>query len=220
MKNQPVQVQVSDNLTWESARVDSFLQDFDCPPPMPIAGITPQWYKDLKGDLRQYRNDDWRYNHTARWCKGLQGVMRTGWTIPLPVEVGPEQTVIGRKIVVPEMMYGTMWNDQDADGNHVWDLTVVFWPWRARLTKGWRMLTTAYPLDWSPDWFEFSGMPAANYFINTEKKSIGNMYRYEQPLDTDQYDYFNVETVLATKRGTVIPKGTITFNLVIIPPGE
>jgi hypothetical protein len=220
MKQQPAEVCVSNNLTWQSARVDSFLQDFDCPAPTPISNYTPEWYRNLKGDLSHYRTDKWRYNHTARWCKGLQGIMRSGWTIPLPVDVGSDQTVIGRKIVVPEMLYGTMWNERDSNGDHVWDFTVMFWPWRARLTKGWRMMITAYPLDWSPDWFSFAGMVPANYSINQEKNGIGNMYQFEQPLDSDNYDYFNVESVLATRKGTIIPQGTITFNLSIIPAGE
>lgn len=220
MRFQPAQVQVSENLTWESARQDDFLQDLECPPPSPISDYVPHWYKSLKGDLSQYRQDQWRHNHSARWCKGFQGIWREGWTIPLPVDVGPEQTVIGRKTLVPEMLYGTMWNEKDSNGDHVWDLTLMFWPWRARLSKGWRMMTTAYALDWSTNWFSFSGMPEANYTIDSKKNSIGNMYHYEQPLDTDKYDYFNVESVLATKRNTVIPKGTVTFTLLIIPPGE
>ena len=113
-----------------------------------------------------------------------------------------------------------MWNERDANGDHVWEFTVMFWPWRARLAKGWRMMIGAYPLDWSSDWFSFAGMAPANYSINLENNGIGNMYRFEQPLDSDNYDYFNVESVLATRKGTVIPKGTITFNLSIIPAGE
>jgi len=221
MRQQPAEVYISNNLTWQSARVDSFLQDFDCPAPTPICEYMPSWYKNLKGDLSQYRTDQWRHNHTARWCKGLQGIMQNGWTIILPVQVGQEQTIIGRKILVPEMLHGTMWNEQDADGDHVWEFTVMFWPWRARLTKGWRVMITAYPLDWSTNWFSFAGMPPANYSINNDKNSIGkNMYQWEQPLDIELYDYYNIESVLATKKGTIIPKGTITFNLSIIPVGE
>lgn len=218
MKNQPRCVTVNDSLTWESARVDDFLQELDCGPPQPTQDFLPEWYANLKGDLRTYRNDDWRYNHTARYCKGLQGLHSIGWTMPLPIDITEQQNVISRKIVVPEMLYGTMWNDKGPDDQHVWDLTIVFWPWRARLAKGWKMLTTAYHLDWNLNWFSFSGLPPANYSTNLEKNSIGSMYQWEQELDTDTYDYYNIETVHAFRKGTSIKKGTVTFSLILIPP--
>lgn len=217
MKTQPATIEIDHNLAWESARVDTFLHDLDCPPPCQAKGHVPTWYANLKGDLQMYRQDHWRYDHTARYCKGLQGIRGLGWIMPLPMDIGGEQNVISRKIVVPDMLHGTHWNDRDAFGNHIWDLTVIFWPWRARLTKGWSMLTMAYPIEWSPDWFSFAGMPPANYSVNTEKNSVGNMYQWEQPLDTDRYDYYNIETVHAFKRDTIIPKGSVTFSLVIIP---
>jgi hypothetical protein len=80
------------------------------------------------------------------------------------------------------------------------------------------MMTTAYHLDWSPDWFSFAGMPPANYSINPDKNGIGNMYQWEQSLDTERYDYYNIETVHAFRCGTCIPKDTVTFSLTIIPP--
>jgi hypothetical protein len=218
MKNQPASVKVNDYLCWESARLDDFLADLDCEPPQPTQNFLPEWYANLKGDLRSYRTDDWRYNHTVRYCKGLQGLHSIGWTMPLPIDITAEQNVISRKIVVPEMLYGTMWNEKDQNNQHVWDFTIVFWPWRARLAKGWKMFTTAYHLDWNPDWFEFSGLPPANYSVNLEKNSIGSMYQWEQALDTDTYDYYNIETVLAFRRGTTIKKGAITFSLILIPP--
>jgi hypothetical protein len=217
MINQPAEVVVDENLTWESARVDPFLSNLECPPPTPLSQYLPQWYRDLKGDLREYRNDEWRYNHTARYCKGLQGMQSLGWTIPLPVPVNGVQNVISRKIVVPEMLYGTMWNDKDANGDHIWDLSIVFWPWRARVTKGWRVMIMPYTLDWSPDWFSFSGAAPGNYEINAEKNGIGNMYRWEKPLDVVKYDYYNIDTVHAFKRNTTISEGTLVFAAVIIP---
>lgn len=218
MKQQPARVKVNEYLTWESARVDDFLADLDCGPPQPTQNFLPQWYANLKGDLQTYRNDDWRYNHTARYCKGLQGLHNIGWTIPLPIDITEQQNVISRKIAVPEMLYGTMWNDKDQNNQHIWDLTVVFWPWRARLSKGWKMLTTAYQLDWNPNWFSFSGMPPANYKINLDKQGIGPMYRWEQSLDTDTYDYYNIETVHAFRKGTTINRGAAIFSLILIPP--
>jgi hypothetical protein len=218
MKQQPAEVYVSNNLAWESARVDSFLQDFDCGPPQPVRKFMPDWYRSLKGDLCHYRNDNWPVDRTVKYCKGLQGLRNLGWTIPLPIDITYEQNVISRRLLVPEMMHGTIWNERDANGEHIWDLAIVFWPWRARLTKGWQMMTTAYHLDWNQDWFSFSGMPAANYLINNDKNGIGNMYQWEQPLDTEHYDYYNVETVHAFRRGTHIPKDSITFSLIIIPP--
>jgi hypothetical protein len=138
----------------------------------------------------------------------------------LPVDITQEQNVISRRKAVPEMLYSTHWNDRDANGEHIWDLTVIFWPWRARLSKGWQMMTSAYHLDWSPDWFGFAGMPAANYSINQDKNSIDNMYQWEKLLDTDQFDYYNIETVHAFRQGTCIPKDTVTFSFVIIPKGK
>lgn len=220
MLRQPSQIQVSEHLVWESARVDDFLKDFDCVAPQPTNNFIPSWFKDLKGDLRSYRNDDWRYNHTARYCKGLQGLHNIGWTIPLPVDLTSQENIISRKNVVPEMLYGTMWNEKDSLGRHVWDLQVVFWPWRARLTKGWKMLITPYYLDWNPDWFTFAGMTPANYKIFQEKNGIGNMYQWEQELDTEKYDYFNIETVHAIRQGAYIPKDTVTFSLIVIPSDQ
>jgi hypothetical protein len=80
------------------------------------------------------------------------------------------------------------------------------------------MLTTAYQLDWNPNWFSFSGMPPANYKINLDKQGIGPMYRWEQSLDTDTYDYYNIETVHAFRKGTTINRGAIIFSLILIPP--
>jgi hypothetical protein len=218
LRKQPCQVLVNDYLTWESARLDDFLQNFDCPPPTPLSEYIPSWYKNLKGDLSHYRTDQWRYNHTARWCRGLQGISQIGWTIPLPVEIGLQESTIGRKSLVPEMLYGTVWNEKDDAGHHVWDFTIVFWPWRARLSKGWKMMVTSYPLDWNPDWFTFSGLAPANCTPNPPRNSLGNMYLWEQPLDTDNYDYYNIETVHASRVGTSISKGEVTFSLIIIPP--
>jgi hypothetical protein len=220
MLNQPSEIKVDDNLTWESARVDPFLSTLECPPPFPTSQFFPQWYRDIKGDLRNYRDDKWRYDHTARYCKGLQGMQSLGWTIPLPVDITSEQNVISRKIVVPEMLYGTMWNNKDKNGEHVWDLTVVFWPWRARVKKGWRVVIMPYPLDWSPDWFTFSGAPPGNHAINAEKNGIGNMYSWEKPLDVVQYDYYNLDSVHAFKRNTTIQAGTVVFTAVVMPSAK
>jgi hypothetical protein len=217
MLKQPAEVVVDKNLTWESARVDPFLANLECPPPTPVSQYLPKWYRDLKGNLSEYRTGEWRYNHTARYCKGLQGMHSLGWTIPLPMPVTSTQNVISRKIVVPEMLYGTMWNDKDANGDHIWDLSIIFWPWRARVTKGWRVMTMPYALDWSPNWFSFSGAPPGNHDINIEKNGIGNMYHWENPLDVVQYDYYNLETVHAFKRNTIISEGTLVFTAVVIP---
>lgn len=218
MKQQPAVVAVSDDIAWESARVDHFLQDLECAAPQPVSDFVPAWYRNLKGDLQQYRSDAWRYNHTARYCKGLQGLHQFGWTMPLPLDITREPNIISRKVVVPEMLYGTMWNDRDQLGNPLWDLTIIFWPWRARLRKGWRMLTTAYHLDWNPNWHSFTGLAPANYQVIEQKNAIGgNMYQWEQELDTDRYDYYNIETVHAFRPGTLIPKNSLIFSLMIIP---
>lgn len=220
MKNQPHTVIVDPNLAWESARVDAFLHNVDCDPPSAMANHTPQWYCDLKSDLSLYRADKWRHNHTARYCKGLQGIRNLGWTIPLPFDLAETETVLSRKIIVPEMLHGTVWNDRDTNGEPIWDFAVIFWPWRARLSKGWRMLTMGYPLDWSRDWFSFAGFPPHNNAVNWEKNGINHMYQWEQKFDPDQYNYYNIETVHAFRRGSMIPKGSLIFSLVIIPPGN
>jgi hypothetical protein len=112
---------------------------------------------------------------------------------------------------------GVLLSDQRMPGEKGVQLLEKASVMRPRLV---RMMVTAYHLDWSPNWFSFAGMPPANYRVNTDKNGIANMYQWEQPLDIENYDYYNIETVHAFRRETSIPKGTVTFSLTIIPPEQ
>ncbi len=216
MLNQPATVQVNDFLTWESARVDDFLQDVECPPPQPCRNFMPEWYKSLRGDLTKYRSDKWRNNNTIRHCQGIQGLTRLSFTIPMPFDIDEKENVLSRRILVTEMVHGTMWDERDDQGKNLWNLLAIFWPWRARVSKGHRILVTEHGLDWDPDYHTFSGATPPNHNPNPEKNGFGNMYRWEQNTDTDRYNYFNIETIIALRSRKTLKKGQLVFSLLIL----
>jgi len=216
MLNQPVAVQVNDFLTWESARVDAFLRDVECPPPQPCRNFMPGWYKNLRGDLTKYRSDEWRNNKTIRHCQGIQGLTRLSFTIPMPFDMTEQENVLSRRILVTEMVHGTMWDERDEQGNNLWNILAIFWPWRARVSKGYRILVTEHGLDWNPDYHTFSGATPPNHNPNPEKNGFGNMYSWEQKTDADQYNYFNIETITALRSGKTLKKDDLVFSLLIL----
>ena len=71
------------------------------------------------------------------------------------------------------------------------------------------MIILPYLLDWSNNWHEFAGSVDPNYEIHYGT-SIGTGLKWDIPIDA-QYNYYNLETVLAFKRSYVIEKGTVTF---------
>jgi hypothetical protein len=77
------------------------------------------------------------------------------------------------------------------------------------MAPGWRMLILPYLLDWAEDWNEFAGTVEPNYDIENGT-GIGGALKWTQPINT-QYNYYNLETVIAFRRNIELDKGTITF---------
>ena len=176
----------------------------------------PEWYKNLRGDLTKYRSDEWRNNKTIRHCQGIQGLTRLSFTIPMPFDMTEQENVLSRRILVTEMVHGTVWDQRDQQGNNLWNILAIFWPWRARVSKGYRILVTEHGLDWNPDYHTFSGATPPNHNPNPEKNGFGNMYQWEQKTDTDQYNYFNIETITALRAGKTLKKDDLVFSLLIL----
>jgi hypothetical protein len=42
------------------------------------------------------------------------------------------------------------------------------------------------------------------------------MYQWEQKTDTDQYNYFNIETITALRSGKTLKKDDLVFSLLIL----
>lgn len=214
------EIKVNDYLTWEYC-TDPEIQYLNCPPPMPIREHVPQWFKDLKA----YRSevDGVSDNRTIRHCLGFRGIMQLGYTIPLPEELNGHDTYFSRGRLHPAMLHGTKWANApggpwpDPTGGATeldysafeYRIRLLHWPWRARMAPGWRMLILPYLLDWSDDWNEFAGAVEPNYDID-QGTNIGSAMSWSQPINTD-YNYYNIETVVAFKRTTTIAKGTVTF---------
>lgn len=184
--------------------------------PQPIGKYYPQWFKNLKSNLQKYQEENYIGNRTARHCAGLRGLMQIGYTIPTPYDIHSNQiNKLVRMGVTPQMLHGTKWSSIDGEGNEEYVLRIVTFPWRARMSKGWRLLITDYAMDWSDDWFCFSGAPDGN--LNARKQgSIGSQYVSAIPLDPNKYNYYNVEMVLAIRKGCTIPKDTVLFTAIPI----
>jgi hypothetical protein len=80
------------------------------------------------------------------------------------------------------------------------------------MALGWRLLILPYLLDWSGDWHEFAGTVEPNYHI-VNGTGIGSGLKWTQPI-LNEYNYYNIETVLAIKRSATIAQGTVTFTAV------
>lgn len=211
------EIVVNDYLTWEYC-TDPEIQYLECPAPIPMTSHLPQWFKDLKA----YRNHDIG-DRTIRHCLGFRGIAQLGYTIPLPETVHDGDTYFSRGRLHPEMIHGTKWaaapggpwvgteeHIQLVDYSpYEYRFKLLSWPWRAKMAPGWRLLILPYLLDWSDDWNEFAGAVEPNYQIHNGT-GIGSMLEWTQPIDTN-YNYYNLETVLALKRTAIIPKGTVTF---------
>lgn len=215
-------IAVTDYLTWESCADSRF--DFDCPPPTPIANHLPEWFKSMRGNIREYLPEGFGADHTIRHCVGFRGLLDIGYTMPLPVPVGGWQTHFASGNLHPEMVHGTPWaekpggpwndptepNDGKDYSPYRYRMKLLFWPWRARMAPGWRMMILPNPWEWHTEWQAFAGAPRANYQVNNSGTGLGNYSTWELPLDP-AYNYFNIETVLAVHREHVIPAGTVTF---------
>jgi hypothetical protein len=207
--------QATDYLTWEYS-TDPDIQYLDCPVPTPIRNHMPQWFKDLKA-----RKDDIPFadQQTIRNCLGFRGLATIGYTIPLPETLTSYDTYFSRGRLHPDMIAGTKWANQgtvpwapDDSSLYEYCLRLLHWPWRAKMKPGWRMLVLPYLLDWSDTWNEFSGSVEPNYDIRNGT-GIGTGLKWSQVIDTE-YNYYNLETVMAFKRGTTVDQGTVTFTAV------
>lgn len=215
-------IKVNDYLTWESCNDSRF--DFDCPPPQPISNFLPAWFKEMRGNIREYLPEGFGADHTIRHCLGFRGLLDVGYTIPLPVEVGGWQTHFASGNLHPEMMHGTQWAEKpggpwddpsDTYNGKDWSpykyrMKLLFWPWRAKMAPGWRMLITPNLWEWNSNYQAFAGAPQPNWSINNDQTGLGNYSNWDLKLDLN-YNYSNLETVLAVHREYTIPKGTVTF---------
>lgn len=215
-------VKVNDYLTWESCADDRF--DFDCPAPVPIIRHLPDWIKNLRGNLQEYLPEGFGANSTYRHCLGFRGMLDIAWTMPLPVDVGGAQTHFASGNLHPEMIHGTPFADKPGGpwpdpmettcgmdfSPYRYRIKLLFWPWRAKMAPGWRLMIIPNPWIWPTEWQSFAGAPRPNWLINNTNTGLGDASVWQLQLEPG-YNYINIETVLAVKREYVIPAGTITF---------
>ena len=202
----------TDFLTWEYCS-DPGIQYLECVPPNPIYKHLPDWFKNLKA-----RKDEVPFaeQKTVRNCLGFRGLINIGYTIPLPESLDGKDTYFSRGRLHPDMIYGTKWANQgpcswtsDDHSLYEYRFRLLHWPWRAKMAPGWRLLILPYLLDWSDDWNEFSGVVEPNYDIQNNT-DIGSGLKWTQQIDHN-YNYYNLETVIAYKRSVTVSKGTLTF---------
>lgn len=208
-------IRVTDYLTWEYS-TDPAIQYLSCPAPTPIAQHMPGWFKALKARNAQV---DIAEQQTIRNCLGFRGLASIGYTIPLPETLDGYDTYFSRGRLHPDMMPGTPWANKGtepwcADDFSLYEyrFRLLHWPWRARMAPGWRLLILPYLLDWNPDWNEFAGTVEPNYHI-VDGTGIGSGLKWTQPI-RNEYNYYNLETVIAYKRSVTVDQGTVTFTAV------
>ena len=206
-------IQVNDYLTWEYS-TDPDIQYLNCEPPTPMRNHMPEWFKNLK-----VRRDliDIADQQTIRNCLGFRGLATMGYTIPLPEELDGYDTYFSHGRLHPEMLYGTPWANQGTtrwthndSSLYEYRIRLLTWPWRARMAPGWRLVILPYLLDWSKDWQEFAGSVEPNYNVSSDGCGIGHGLKWDRPIDHN-YNYYNLETVIAFKRSVTVAKGTVTF---------
>lgn len=206
-----IQHQENEWLTWQRATKwvhgDSPLTEYPAPP-WKLGNYYPEWFKNLKAEMNHYVPEVQDKKFTARVCLGLRGINSLGWTLTTgwPITHGEVQ-------FHPEQMHGTPWAEKDSQGQYIWNLYLKTYPWRAKMKKGFRLLIADYPLEFSQAWHTFSGCVDANYRVN-ENQQLGSIYWFDEPIDPE-YNYFNIETVIAIKKGCHIPSQTVNF--VIVP---
>ncbi len=197
-------------LTWQRA---SRFRNSNLPleeypnPPIKLGNYYPEWFKNLKADVRNYLPQGHGLNHTARVCLGLRGINSLGWTLTSNWNI-----IKGQIEFHPEQMHGTRWAEKDEQGEYVWRIFLRSYPWRAKMPKGFRILIADYPLEFSTEWYTFSGCVDANYVVD-EQQQMGGIYHYDEPIDPD-FNYFNIETVFALKKNCCIPAGTVSFSII------
>lgn len=212
-----IEIKENQYLTWEYS-TDPGIQYLNCTAPSPVKNYLPQWVKDLKGNIQEYLPEGFGQQHTVRHCLGFRGLVNIGYTIPLPETIDEYDTFFSRGHLHPEMLHGTMWANKTVDGTpwtkndsspYEYRLRLLFWPWRAKMSPGWRLIIFPYLLDWNSDWYEFSGAVEPNIHV-VNNTGIGSGLKWSQPIDP-AYNYYNIETVVAFKRTAEIQKGTVIF---------
>lgn len=205
-------IPVNDYLTWEYC-ADPDIQYLNCPAPTPVRNHMPAWFRNQKARKQEIDIAD---QQTIRNCLGFRGLAGLGYTIPLPEELTGYDTYFSRGRLHPDMLYGTRWANTgtepwaDDDASlYEYRIRLLHWPWRARMAPGWRMLILPYLLDWPADWNEFAGMVEPNYDVRNGT-SIGSGLKWTQSIDHN-YNYYNLETVIAFRRSVTVAKGTVTF---------
>ena len=203
---------VNDYLTWEYC-ADPDIQYLDCPAPTPMRNHMPAWFKNQKARKQEINIAD---QQTIRNCLGFRGLAGLGYTIPLPEELTGYDTYFSRGRLHPDMLYGTRWANtgtepwaDDDTSLYEYRIRLLHWPWRARMAPGWRMLILPYLLDWPADWNEFAGIVEPNYDVR-DGTSIGSGLKWTQSIDHN-YNYYNLETVIAFRRSVTVAKDTVTF---------
>jgi hypothetical protein len=196
--------------------MDPDIQYLNCPAPAPIRNHMPEWFKKQKAHKSEINIAE---QQTIRNCLGFRGLSNLGYTIPLPEKITGYDTYFNRGRLHPEMLYGTRWANTvtqplaaDDYSLYEYNIRLLHWPWRARMTPGWRLLILPYLLDWSDDWYEFAGSVDPNYDV-VDGTGIGVGLKWTQPIDHN-YNYYNLETVIAFRRSVAIEKGTVTFCVV------
>ena len=206
-------ITVNDYLTWEYC-ADPEIQYLNCPAPTPMRNHMPEWFKNQKARKQEINIAD---QMTIRNCLGFRGIANIGYTIPLPETINSYDTYFSRGRLHPDMLHGTKWANRE-DGRrwaiedpspYEYCIRLLHWPWRAKMAPGWRLLILPYLLDWSSDWNEFAGTVEPNY--NTSNGyGVGTAMKWDIHID-QQYNYYNLETVVAFKRNTQILKDTVIF---------
>ena len=203
-------------LRWEYS-TDPGIQYLNCAAPEPLRNHLPEWFRSLRGNIREYLPEGFGQDHTIRHCLGFRGMLDLGWTIPLPETLVTGDTYFSRGHLHPEMLHGTRFAETRPEGHWLpgdsspyrWAVRLQFWPWRARMPQGWRLVILPYQLDWQDWWQEFSGSVEPNYHV-VNGTGIGSGLRWTQPIDP-VYNYYNIETVMAFQRDRTVPAGTLTF---------
>jgi len=207
-------IQVNDYLTWEYC-ADPDIQYLKCEPPTPMRNHMPKWFRDQKARKQEINIAD---QMTIRNCLGFRGIANIGYTIPLPETINSYDTYFSRGRLHPDMLHGTKWANREdgrrwANGDtspYEYCIRLLHWPWRAKMAPGWRLLILPYLLDWSSDWNEFAGAVEPNYNIASDGCGVGHGMKWDIPVDHN-YNYYNLETVIAFKRSVTVTKGTVTF---------
>jgi len=205
-------VEVNSYLTWEYCD-DPEIQYLECAAPTAMRNHMPEWFKKLKGKRNEITFAEQR---TIRNCLGFRGLANIGYTIPLPEDLDGYDTYFARGRVHPGMIEGTLFAGvrQPPFGSdrspYEYRFKILHYPWRAKMSKGWRLLILPYLLDWNNDWNEFAGTVEPNYDVQ-HGTQIGSSLKWTTAIDPE-YNYYNLETVIAYKRSvSKINKGTLTF---------